>query len=130
MASKEKAYHGFDLGSAADAQTLKKYAINLRTSAYANLIGVLQMKVLDEKTKGEYTLIKLQDALARAILIPMRITYAKNGKEDDTQSSIIYIPRDRIEEAIDNDSGVKGKTYSGHKIIDIRVPRRRRFSVT
>lgn len=121
-------WHTFDLGLAADGASPRKVAILLKTNAYSDLKGLFQMTARkdDSNTTEDFDKMKISEALAEAVVVPFRITYSKNNR--DSQSAVIYVPRDRIEEALDKDNGVTKKKYNGFKITNIRPVLRRHVS--
>lgn len=127
MAEPRVAY-GFDIGAAADGTGGKKYYISVKESSYKGFASLLQMKKLRTNDLENYEQISIADATKNLVVIPLRVTFNKGfntGGNMRRGSAIVYIPRDRIEEAIDGDKGLLKKTYNGHPIVDVYAPRKK-----
>ncbi|AFY38660.1 hypothetical protein Lepto7376_2378 [[Leptolyngbya] sp. PCC 7376] len=113
--------------------TLKgqKYLISLKEGIYdswASIVGYT--KITGDIPEGAIT-VNTDDAIDNMLLLVFVAKYVK-GKHPvtgnaNTQSGAIFIPRDKVEEAVDPATGLAGKTYNGFPIAKIGQPRKRSY---
>jgi hypothetical protein len=102
-----------------------KYELNLVANNYKGEIATLLGMAEQTNDDADAQVITLSEALKNALVIPLRISGKKANKK---ASATIYIPRNKIEEAMNPASGLKGKTYGALKISRVSPITRRRIT--
>lgn len=115
-----KQLYKFDLGLASDGVTQRQYAVKLFERCYKNFAGLIGMSKATPKQLDGYEVLTIREAVSRAILLPLKISYQKTARK--RQGATIFVPRDKVEEALRQVNGLKKKEYLGFPIVDVRIP--------
>lgn len=122
-----RVFYVFKIGEAAGGTEGQTYHISLSKDAYKDFAKDLGMAEtpLDKIPEGSVKLTA-SSATAELAMIPLVAVYQKSVTLTNikTQSAIVLVPRDKLEEAI-APNGLRKKKYNGKKIVDLRLPRKR-----
>ena len=109
----------------------QKYLISLKDGIYQSFASTIGYTKQTGDIPEDARTVTADEAIDDLLIIPVVAKYVK-GKNPVTgnaqsQSGVVFIPRDKIEEAVNPTSGLAGKTYNGFPIAKIGVSRKRSY---